>query len=182
MSTLSGAFTSSRGANLRNKYLFLFVISSSLIVIDQYTKFMVTLHIPLSYSINVVEGFFNLTHVRNSGVAFGIFSEQNSKLKPYLLIFVSIIAIIAILVIFHQTGKEKRLVQGGLVLVFSGAIGNLIDRVLHKEVIDFIDIFFNNRHWPAFNVADACITIGVMLLAVDLLVNSKPFNSPDSAA
>ena len=167
---------------MRNKYLFLFVISSSLIVVDQYTKFMITLHIPLSYSVNVVEGFFNLTHVRNSGVAFGIFSEQNSQLKPYLLIFVSIIAIIAILVIFHQTGKEKRLVQGGLVLVFSGAIGNLIDRVLHKEVIDFIDIFFNNRHWPAFNVADACITIGVMLLAVDLLVNSKPFNSPDSAA
>ena len=167
---------------MRNKYLFLFVISSSLIVVDQYTKFMITLHIPLSYSVNVVEGFFNLTHVRNSGVAFGIFSEQNSQLKPYLLIFVSIIAIIAILVIFHQTGKEKRMVQGALVLVFSGAIGNLIDRVLHKEVIDFIDIFFNNRHWPAFNVADACITIGVMLLAVDLLVNSKPFNSPDSAA
>ena len=167
---------------MRNKYLFLFVISSSLIVIDQYTKFMVTLHIPLSYSINVVEGFFNLTHVRNSGVAFGIFSEQNSQLKPYLLIFVSIIAIIAILVIFHQTEREKRLVQGGLVLVFSGAIGNLIDRGLHKEVIDFIDIFFNNRHWPAFNVADACITIGVMLLAADLLVSSKPFNSPDSTA
>jgi len=167
---------------LRNKYLFLFVISSSLIVVDQYTKFMITLHIPLSYSINVVEGFFNLTHVRNSGVAFGIFSEQNSQLKPYLLIFVSIIAIIAILVIFHQTGKEKRMVQGGLVLVFSGAIGNLIDRILHKEVIDFIDIFFNNRHWPAFNLADACITIGVMLLAVDLLLSSKEFNSPDSTA
>ncbi len=167
---------------MRNKYLFLFVISSSLIVVDQYTKFMITLHIPLSYSINVVEGFFNLTHVRNSGVAFGIFSEQNSQLKPYLLIFVSIIAIIAILVIFHQTGKEKRMVQGGLVLVFSGAIGNLIDRILHKEVIDFIDIFFNNRHWPAFNLADACITIGVMLLAVDLLLSSKEFNSPDSTA
>ena len=167
---------------MRNKYLFLFVISSSLIVVDQYTKFMITLHIPLSYSVNVVEGFFNLTHVRNSGVAFGIFSEQNSQLKPYLLIFVSIIAIIAILVIFHQTGKEKRLVQGGLVLVFSGAIGNLIDRVLHKEVIDFIDIFFNNRHWPAFNVADACITIGVMLLAADLLVSGKSYNSPDSTA
>ena len=167
---------------MRNKYLFLFVISSALIVIDQYTKFMVTLHIPLSYSINVVEGFFNLTHVRNSGVAFGIFSEQNSELKPYLLIFVSIIAIIAILVIFHQTERQKRLVQGGLVLVFSGAIGNLIDRVLHKEVIDFIDIFFNNRHWPAFNVADACITIGVMLLAADLLKNGKSYNSPDSTA
>ena len=153
-----------------------------MIVVDQYTKFMITLHIPLSYSVNVIEGFFNLTHVRNSGVAFGIFSEQNSQLKPYLLIFVSIIAIIAILVIFHQTGKDKRMVQGALVLVFSGAIGNLIDRVLHKEVIDFIDIFFGNKHWPAFNIADACITIGVMLLAADMLVNSKPFNSPDKTA
>ena len=182
MSTLSRSFASSRGANLRNKYLFLFVISSSLIVIDQYTKFMVTLHIPLSYSINVVEGFFNLTHVRNSGVAFGIFSEQNYELKPYLLIFVSIIAIIAILIIFHQTESGKKLVQTGLVLLFSGAIGNLIDRVLHKEVIDFIDIFFGNKHWPAFNIADACITIGVMLLAADMLVNRKPFNSTDKTA
>ena len=167
---------------MRNKYLFLFVISNALIIIDQYTKFMVSLHIPLNYSVNVVAGFFNLTHIRNSGVAFGIFSEQNSELKPYLLIFVSIIAIIAILVIFHQTDREKKMVQTGLVLVFSGAIGNLIDRVLHKEVIDFIDIFFENQHWPAFNIADACITIGVVLLAADMLVNSKSFNSPDSTA
>ena len=167
---------------MRNKYLFLFIISSALIIIDQYTKFMVSLHIPLNYSVNVVAGFFNLTHIRNSGVAFGNFSEQNSELKPYLLIFVSIIAIIAILVIFHQTEREKKLVQTGLVLVFSGAIGNLIDRVLHKEVIDFIDIFFENQHWPAFNIADACITIGVMLLAADMLVNSKPFNFPDRTA
>lgn len=165
---------------MRNKYLFLFVISSALIVIDQYTKFMVTLHIPVNYSVKVVDGFFNLTHIRNSGVAFGIFSDQQSELKPYLLIFVSIIAIVAILVIFHQTGKEKRLVQSGLVLIFSGAIGNLIDRVIHKEVIDFIDFFIENQHWPAFNVADSCITIGVMLMAVDMLIGSKPPHSPDS--
>ena len=157
-----------------NKYLFLFVISSVLIVIDQYTKFMVTLHIPINYSIKIVEGFFSLTHIRNSGVAFGIFSDQNSQLKPYLLIFVSIIAIIAILVIFHQTGKNKKIVQTGLVLVFSGAIGNLIDRVLHKEVIDFIDVFIDNQHWPAFNVADSCITIGVMFMIAVLLVGGWP--------
>ncbi len=167
---------------MRNKYLFLFVISGALIVIDQYTKFMVTLHIPLNYSVKVVEGFFNLTHIRNSGVAFGIFSDQQSELKPYLLVFVSIIAIVAILVIFHQTGKEKRMVQTGLVLVFSGAIGNLIDRVLHKEVIDFIDFFIENQHWPAFNVADSCITIGVMLMAADMLVNSESSNSSDNTA
>ena len=153
-----------------NKYLFLFITSSALIVIDQYTKFMVTLHIPINYSIKVIDGFFNLTHIRNSGVAFGIFSEQNSELKPYLLIFVSIIAIIAILIIFHQAGSNKKIAQTGLVLVFSGAIGNLIDRVLHKEVIDFIDFFVDNQHWPAFNVADSCITIGVMFLIADMLV------------
>ena len=136
---------------------------------------MITLHIPQNYSVKVVDGFFNLTHIRNSGVAFGIFSDQQSELKPYFLIFVSIIAIMAILIIFHQTGKEKRLVQTALVLIFSGAIGNLIDRVLHKEVIDFIDLFINNQHWPAFNVADSCITIGVMFMAADILAGK---NSP----
>jgi len=134
---------------------------------------MVTLHIPLNYSVKVVEGFFNLTHIRNSGVAFGIFSDQQSELKPYLLIFVSVVAIVAILAIFHQTGKEKRLVRMGLILIFSGAIGNLIDRVIHKEVIDFIDIFIENQHWPAFNVADSCITVGVLFMALDMFVGDK---------
>lgn len=167
---------------LINKYLFLFVISSALIVIDQYTKFMVTLHIPLNYSVKVVDGFFNLTHIRNSGVAFGIFSDQHSELKPYLLIFISIIAIMAILIIFHQTGKNKKMAQTGLVLVFSGAIGNLIDRVLHKEVIDFIDFFIHNNHWPAFNIADSCITIGVMLMVADMFVSGETSSSSDSHA
>ena len=141
---------------------------------------MVTLHIPINYSIKVVEGFFSLTHIRNSGVAFGIFSGHNSELKPYLLIFVSIIAIIAILIIFHQTEKNKKIVQAGLILVFSGAIGNLIDRVLHKEVIDFIDFFIDNQHWPAFNVADSCITIGVMFLVADMLVGDGPSKTSDN--
>lgn len=167
---------------MRNKYLFLFVVSSVLIVIDQYTKFMVTLYIPLNYSVKVVEGFFNLTHIRNSGVAFGIFADLQSELKPYLLIFVSVIAIVAILAIFHQTEKDKRLVQNGLVLIFSGAIGNLIDRVLHKEVIDFVDFFVENQHWPAFNVADSCITIGVMFMVADMFVGTTPSKTSGDTA
>ena len=86
------------------------------------------------------------------------------------------VAIVAILAIFHQTGKEKRLVRTGLILIFSGAIGNLIDRVIHKEVIDFIDLFIENQHWPAFNIADSCITMGVIFMAVDMLVGNKPSN------
>ena len=165
---------------MRNRYLFLFIISSALIVIDQYTKFMITLHVPLNYSIKVVEGFFNLTHIRNSGVAFGLFSDQPSELKPLILIIISLIAIMAILVIFHQTASERRFAQIGLVLIFSGAIGNLIDRVLHQEVIDFMDFFIQNHHWPAFNIADSCITIGVTFMVADMFSGETPSGSTKS--
>ena len=91
-------------------------------------------------------------------------SKPNPARGFTLIELLVVIAIIAILVIFHQTGKNKKIVQTGLVLVFSGAIGNLIDRVLHKEVIDFIDFFIDNQHWPAFNIADIAITLGIILL------------------
>ena len=153
---------------MKNKYVLLFFVSGVLIVMDQYTKLMVSLHIPLNYSVKVVEGFFNFTHIRNSGVAFGLFASQQSEYKALMFIAISTIAIIAILVIFHQTPKEKKMVQTGLILIFSGAIGNLIDRILHGEVIDFVDFFINRHHFPAFNIADSCITVGVIMMVIDL--------------
>ncbi len=142
-------------------------------MVDQYTKLMVSLHIPLNYSVEVIEGIFNLTHIRNSGVAFGLFASQQSEYKALMFIIISTIAITAILVIFHQTPKEKKMVQIGLILIFSGAIGNLIDRSLHGEVIDFVDLFFNGHHFPAFNIADSCITIGVALMVIDLFTEGS---------
>lgn len=158
---------------VRNKYLSLLIVSGVLIVVDQYTKLMVSLHIPLNYSVEVIEGIFNLTHIRNSGVAFGLFASQQSEYKALMFIIISTIAITAILVIFHQTPKEKKMVQIGLILIFSGAIGNLIDRSLHGEVIDFVDLFFNGHHFPAFNIADSCITIGVALMVIDLFTEGS---------
>ena len=139
------------------------------------TKFWVTLHIPRHYSISVVEGFFNLTHIRNPGVAFGLFARHESEYKVLFLVIVTIIAIIAILSIFHQSPDNKRAVRVGLILIFSGAVGNLIDRILYGEVIDFLDIFYEGFHWPAFNVADACITTGVSFMIYDLF-----FGYPDN--
>ena len=165
---------------MRNKYVVLFLVSGFLIVIDQYTKFMVSLHIPLNYSIKVMEGFFNLTHIRNSGVAFGLFASQQSEYKPLMFIIISTIAIMAILVIFHQTPKDKKMVQTGLILIFSGAIGNLIDRSLHGEVIDFVDFFIEGYHFPAFNIADSCITIGVTLMVIDLFCDGSRSDSSKS--
>lgn len=164
---------------MRNKYLVLFSVSGILVVVDQYTKLMVSLHIPLNYSVKVIEDFFNLTHIRNSGVAFGLFASEQSEYKALMFVTISAIAIMAILVIFHQTPKEKKMVQTGLILIFSGAIGNLIDRSLHGEVIDFVDFFIKGYHFPAFNIADSCITIGVALMVIDLFSGES---NPDSSA
>ena len=137
-------------------------------MLDQLTKFLVTIHVPKYYSISMIEGFFSITHIRNPGVAFGLFARHESEYKVIFFIIISLIAIIAILVIFHQAPDDKRAVRVGLVLIFSGAVGNLVDRILHKEVIDFLDFFYKGTHWPAFNVADACITIGVSFMIFDL--------------
>ena len=95
------------------------------------------------------------------------------------MVVISIIAIIAILIIFHQSPENKKAVRFGLILIFSGAVGNLIDRILYKEVIDFLDFFYQGFHWPAFNVADSCITTGVGFMIYDLFFG-YPENTRDS--
>lgn len=172
---------------MSNRYLQLFLTSNILIILDQYTKMWVNTHIPKHRFIMVIDNFFAITHIRNPGVAFGLFAEGPSDLKTYVFIGFSIIAIIAILIFFHQTPQENKLVRVALILIFSGAIGNLIDRILYKEVIDFLDFFYGSFHWPAFNIADSCITIGVVLMFIDLIRLQKTpqggdsNDSPDSA-
>ena len=139
-----------------------------MIVLDQYTKILLTAHVPLYYSIEVIQNFFSITHIRNPGVAFGLFANLTSEYKALIFIVISLVAIMAILVIFHQTPLQKWRVHWGLILIFSGAVGNLIDRILYGEVIDFLDFQVGNYHWPAFNIADACITIGVGFMVLDL--------------
>ena len=161
---------------MKNKYLQLLLVSNALIILDQYTKFMVTMHVPVHYSISIIKGFFSITHIRNPGVAFGLFAAQKFEYKVLFFIVISMIAIVAILIIFHQSPDDKRAVRAGLILIFSGAIGNLIDRIVHKEVIDFLDFFYRGSHWPSFNIADSCITIGVSFMIFDLF-----FGYPESA-
>ena len=165
----------------QNKYLNLFLISNALIIIDQFTKFLVTLHIPKNYSVGVILDFFQFTHIRNAGVAFGLFANSDVEYKVMFFIVFSSIAIIAILVFYHQTTNDQKMVQLGLILLFSGAIGNLIDRVLHHEVIDFLDFYYKNYHWPAFNIADSCITIGVVLVLIDQFLNGETPASKESS-
>lgn len=166
---------------MSNRYLHLFLASNILIILDQYSKMLVNKHIPKHSYILVIENFFAITHIRNPGVAFGLFADGPSEYKTYLFIGFSLIAIIAILIFFHQTPQENKMVRVALILIFSGAIGNLIDRILYHEVIDFLDFFYGDYHWPAFNVADSCITIGVLLMFVDLIHSGKIPQAEDSS-
>jgi signal peptidase II len=122
-------------------------------------------------TIPLVDNFFNITYLRNKGAAFSFLSHAAWRL-PFF-IGVSLVAMIAILVAFRKLADDQRLAQLSLAMIFSGAVGNLIDRVRLGEVIDFLDVHWYRHHWPAFNVADSLICVGVSLLALDMLLDEK---------
>jgi len=134
-----------------------------IIVLDQLTKIIVDRTMPLHHSIPIVDGFFSLTYVRNTGAAFGIFAGSHEVFRLPFLIGVSILAIGFILVMLKRLRDDATGLVTALTFILGGAIGNLIDRVRHGEVIDFLDIYYSNYHWPAFNLADSFITVGVTI-------------------
>jgi len=144
------------------RYKLLTIVTLVTLVLDQATKLYVDGHFALYESIPVIDGLFHLTYVRNKGAAFGILSD--SAIRIPFFITVSIIAMLAILWYIRQLRADQRLAHFALALVFAGALGNLIDRIRLGEVIDFLDVFWQRYHWPAFNVADSAITVGVALL------------------
>ncbi len=167
---------------MSNKFLKLFLASNILIILDQVSKMWVQARIPENHSLVIIRNFFSLTHIRNPGVAFGILASNESYLKIPLFIIFSLIAILCILVFFYQTPSDRKTSIVGLILLFSGAIGNLIDRIMYQEVVDFLDFYYNGYHWPAFNIADACITIGVFLVMLDIFRRDfkAPIPKPDA--
>ena len=134
-----------------------------IIVLDQLTKIIVDRTMPLHHSIPIVDGFFSLTYVRNTGAAFGIFAGSHEVFRLPFLIGVSILAIGFIFVMLKRLRDDATGLVTALTFILAGAIGNLIDRVLHGEVIDFLDVYYSNYHWPAFNLADSFITVGVTI-------------------
>ena len=135
----------------------------AIVLVDQATKAIVDRWMPLHHSIPVIDGLFNLTYIRNTGAAFGIFSGAHEVFRRPFLIGVSIIAIGFIVVMLKRLRADAIGLTTALAFILAGAIGNLIDRVFYGEVIDFLDFYWKHYHWPAFNVADSFITIGVAI-------------------
>ena len=137
------------------------------LVADQLTKLYIGRSMQLFQSTPVIDGLFNITYVRNKGAAFSFLSHASWRLPFFIAI--SAIAAVVIVIAFNRLRNDQRLAQVSLAMIFSGAVGNLIDRVRQGEVVDFLDVYWRAHHWPAFNVADSMICVGVALLALDML-------------
>ncbi len=143
--------------------------ASAVVILDQISKLAVVRTIPLHESIPVIPGFFDLVHIRNRGMAFGILNRPGENLSYFLLIGMTVLAVVVLLCLFRTITGSNPKAGFGLSLVIGGALGNLIDRIRIREVVDFLDVYIGSLHWPAFNVADSAITVGGIWLAVVLL-------------
>ena len=140
--------------------------------LDILTKQMVIANLSYADRIPVIEGFFYLTHVRNTGAAFGLFADAPVGIRLSFFIGVSVVAIGIIFSFFRKLAPGDRLAALALGLILGGAIGNLIDRVRFKEVVDFLHFrLWGGYSWPDFNVADSCIVVGVGVLVLELLAS-----------
>jgi len=139
-----------------------------ILLLDRWTKWLVHSRLLLNQTILVIDGFFNITYVRNTGVAFGILDPVQSSMKSTILAVLTIGAIIGVIVYSWRTPLSQRLLQAALSLILAGALGNLYDRIRYGYVIDFIEVYFHSYRWPSFNVADSAITTGVALLAIEM--------------
>jgi signal peptidase II len=144
-----------------------------IVVLDQITKHAIANSLQVFDSVPVIAGFFNLVHVRNRGMAFGILNRPDSGFASYFLLAASLIAVGLILLWFFKLNEDDSRLTLGLSLILAGAVGNVIDRIRLGEVIDFLDFHWGNYHWPAFNLADAAITVGTISIALSLVFQRK---------
>ncbi len=145
------------------------LISGGVLVLDQITKVLVERTMSLHQSIEIVSNFAHLTYLRNTGAAFGFLAGTRSTLRIVLFALISSVAIGCVVYLIRGLRPHQKTLLVSLALILGGAIGNLIDRLRLGEVIDFIDLHWYDIHWPAFNVADSAISIGVVLLFLQML-------------
>ena len=148
--------------------LFLLVI-----ILDQLTKLWVVQNFVLYESREIIGGLFNLTYLTNTGAAFGILAGHPAWWRQCFFISVALAALVAIYILHRKISHESRWYTVSLAMIAGGAVGNLIDRIRLGSVVDFLDFYFSSHHWPAFNVADSAITVGVTIFLVIGFMQSR---------
>jgi signal peptidase II len=137
-----------------------------IIILDQFTKILIQRTMELHQSHVIIKGFFNLTHIHNPGAAFGLFADHESSLRTLFLTIVGILAVILLGLFFRKSPDKAWGTHLAFSLILGGALGNLIDRIWLGAVVDFLDFYIGRYHWPAFNVADSSISVGLALLVI----------------
>jgi signal peptidase II len=149
------------------------LLALGVVVLDQATKALVVAKIPLYQTIPVIRGFFDLTHLQNTGAAFGVLAAAGSA-RPLLVTLLALAVFAGVLAWSLTAPPEHRLLQSALGLIMGGAVGNLIDRVRFSAVTDFLRFYVDRWEWPSFNAADSAISVGVVLLAWDIWRRPEP--------
>jgi len=163
---------------LGNKYGLLALTLVIVIALDQWTKWLIHTRFRFGESLPVIQDIFALTYVRNSGAAFGLMHRAPAWFRDPFFVIVPLVAMVVITMLFVKLQENQKLTAWSFSLILSGAIGNLIDRLRFGYVIDFLDVHWKEvYHWPAFNVADSCIVVGVGLMFVQSLLYPEPKKS-----
>jgi signal peptidase II len=139
------------------------------VVLDQLTKALVRMKVPLHESVTIVPGLVDFTHVRNTGAAFGFLNFVDFPFKTLALAIVATAALVGVGLYALSLSHHQLLARVGLALIIGGAAGNLIDRLVQGSVVDFVDVYWRSYHFWAFNVADSAISIGVAVMILDML-------------
>lgn len=150
------------------------VVLGAVALTDQVTKLLVVSQLGLLQTVVVIPGLLSLTHVRNSGVAFGFLNATDFAFKQVVMAVLALAALVGVGLYAAELPPDRRWARAGLALILGGAAGNLVDRARQGYVVDFVDVYWRGWHFWAFNVADAAITVGVGILILDLLRPSPP--------
>jgi len=168
-----------RTSTLNSPVFFGYFVAFFVVFLDQVTKYLIKKSISLYHSVIIIPGFLNLVHIKNRGIAFGIFNSQAGT-SSIGLIIISIVAVIFIGYLIFSEKKRGRFYCISLGMILGGAIGNLIDRIIFGEVTDFIDVYIKEYHWPAFNFADMAISVGGIFILLFIIKGKSHASNSDS--
>ena len=149
-------------------------IVAAIVALDQFSKYLIDSSMTLYQSREIISGVLALTYVRNPGAAFGLLAQAPAWFRQPFFYLTSGLAIVILGIFLRRLGERERLARLALVAILGGALGNLIERIRFGYVIDFVDISWQGYHWPAFNVADSCITLGMIGLLWSSLRGTAP--------
>jgi signal peptidase II len=157
-----------------------FFLALLVVLLDRWTKRLVAARIAMYRHIQIIPGFFRLTHTENTGAAFSLFADSPSHWKTTLLIGFSVVAMVIVSVLLWRRSGVLTITGLALSLILGGAVGNLWDRVASGRVVDFLLFYFKQYQWPVFNLADSAIVVGAGLLVIEILWGKGHIQEPNS--